>query len=170
MPQFEHIITALHRYDRYLALDAFVDDVDEFRTRAIATDQTLGAQPLRLLPQPAWQIASGESFLGATLLARKGIARFHLSKKAATVIALSPDQSVELDAVLVAAIEAAGREKQGLLGDLVLGMLVGGHIGSAAGPVGQRVLAVRFNPANGEWRAYDGPHLAWARQHLVFES
>jgi hypothetical protein len=170
MPRFEHVIAALRRYDRYHALDLFVDDVDEFRTRAFATDQTLEVQPLRVLPQPAWQVAGGERFLTATLLSRKGILRFHLREKTGTAIALSADQSTELNTIITGAIETARLEKQGLLGDLVIGMLVGPHIGTPAGPVGQRILAIRFDPATGVWRAYDGPHLAWARQHLVFES
>ena len=100
----------------------------------------------------------------------KGVVRFHLSKKAASIVQPSEEQSLELDGILQTATRVAAEAKQGLVGDFALGMLIGSHIGTSGGPVGQRILTVRFEAASGQWRAYDGTLLAWAKQHLIFDS
>ena len=48
---------------------------------------------------------------------------------------------------------------------MIVGMLVGGLVGGPSQPV-ERVLALRFDQATGEWQVYQGPLLRWAK-HAV---
>jgi hypothetical protein len=72
-----------------------------------------------------------------------------------------------MDAALVveSAVSAAAKVKEGLLGGLVVGMLVGDATGAEAQPI-ERVLALEFDPEVGDWQVYDGPLLRWAKRTL----
>ena len=162
MPTFHDIRNALQLYEgRYEFLDAFVDDIEEVQSGALA-----GTPVVQPGVAPLLRASVDGSPLFVRLFPHQGIARFSLS--------LPPGQpggdaaaGAFLGGLVGTAVGAASKSKEGLLGGLVLGMLVGGIAGAAAAPAPlERVLALQFDPHGARWQLYDGPLLRWAKQTL----
>lgn len=161
MPRLQDIAKALQLYrGRYEFLDAFVDDIEEFRNATLSDVGALvqpGAHP-RLI------VSFETDTLVVELFPEQGIVRCQLGsggEQRTGAIA----SAVAIGGVVGTALAAAAKAKEGLLGGLVLGMLVGGLIGASAQPV-ERVLALQFDPSTADWRLYDGPLLRWAKRTL----
>jgi hypothetical protein len=163
MPKLVDIANTLQaNRSRFEYLDAFVDDVDEIRGRALTGIATVVQSSPRLVVA----VPLREGALVATLFPEQGIARFQLAGPApASPVNERVAAAATLRGLLGSALGAASKSKEGLLGGLILGMLVGGVAGAAAGAP-ERVLAMQFEPASGQWRLYDGPLLGWAKRTL----
>lgn len=166
MPSIQDIARTLRAYrGRYEFLDAFVDDINEVRSGALATSATLVEQG----PHPKVGLLFEGEPLVAQLFPEQGIARFWLGQAGqqgnGDRIAAGAAAGAAIGGLLGTAVSSATKTKEGLLGGLILGMLVGGVAGAAAQPV-ERVLAMQFDPAVANWRLYDGPLLRWAKRTL----
>jgi hypothetical protein len=70
-------------------------------------------------------------------------------------------------AALGGAIAAASKQRgEGVLGGALLGLLVGGVLGSATAPV-RKVFAMELDPVSRTWVAYDGTLLRWMKDRLL---
>jgi hypothetical protein len=101
-----------------------------------------------------------------------GLVQVRLTKPSPmTTVALpvTPELRAELETTLGTAATTAAHAKQGQLGDLVLGMLIGNHVPGPAGPVGLRIFAIQYKRTDERWKAYDGTMLAWAKEHLAYD-
>ncbi len=162
MPRLQDIASALQLYrSRYEFLDAFVDDIDEIRTRTLGDVAALVQRGPH--PQLAVQFAGEPLFV--QLFPEQGIARFWLGQVGQQGTGERIATDAALGTILGTAMTAASRTKEGLLGGLILGMLVGGPASVVPQPV-ERVLALQFDPATAGWRLYDGPLLRWAKRTL----
>lgn len=163
MPSIQDIARTLKGYrGRYEFLDAFVDDIDEIRTGALASSASLVEQG----PHPKLSLLFEGEPLVAQLFPDQGIARFWLGQQGnGDRIAAGAAAGAAIGGLLGTAMSSATKTKEGLLGGLILGMLVGGVAGAASQPV-ERVLALQFDPAVANWRLYDGPLLRWAKRTL----
>ncbi len=162
MPRFANIADVLKRYQsRYRYLEAFVDDVDEFRSQSWGETTLVGEGP-----GSALQIRlPDETNLRAEISGDRGVARFSLDDAGGQ---LNQIEAAAIGGLIGAALGAASAAKEGLLGGLALGILVGGLLGKAASPPRgpERVLALQFVPDAGEWKLYDGSLLRWATSHI----
>ena len=160
MPNLQNIADVLRQYGgRYEFLDAFADDIEELRTGVFTRVPGAYAGPAGVtIPTSAGRILM-------QLFPEQGIARFHLAEQAAPRGNDQVAAGAALGALIGTAVSAASKAKEGLLGGLIVGMLVGGLVGAAAQPV-ERVLALRFDSATGQWQVYDGPLLRWAKRTL----
>ena len=160
MPRLQDIARALEVYrGRYEFLDAFVDDIEEFRN-ATLSDVGAVVQPGT---HPRLIVTFDADTLVVDLFPEQGIVRCRLGSGEQRTGAIA--SAVAIGGAVGAALAAAAKAKEGLLGGLVLGMLVGGLVGAAAQPV-ERVLALQFDPSTADWRLYDGPLLRWAKRTL----
>lgn len=161
MPTLHDIANVLRQHQgRYEHLDAFADDIDEVcdgTIRSIAT--ILPNQPDTFL------IDDPDGPFHLRFFADRGIVRASLGPAAQNAGRDRVAAGAALGGLLGTAIGSASRSKEGLLGNLILGILVGAVIGAAAGPL-ERVVAMQFDPASGNWRLYDGPLRRWAKRTL----
>jgi hypothetical protein len=142
-------------------LDAFVDDIDEIRTGVFASSAMLVEEG----PHPKAVLQLGPEPLVAQLFPEQGIARFWLGHAGQQARCDRGAAGAAIVALLGTAMTSATKTKEGLLGGLILGMLVGGVAGAAAHPL-ERALALEFDPAMASFRLYDGPLLRWAKRNL----
>lgn len=162
MPSVQDIVRTLEAYrGRYAFLDAFVDDIDEIRTGVFASSAMLVEEG----PHPKAVLQLGPEPLVAQLFPEQGIARFWLGHAGQQARCDRGAAGAAIVALLGTAMTSATKTKEGLLGGLILGMLVGGVAGAAAHPL-ERALALEFDPAMASFRLYDGPLLRWAKRNL----
>ena len=171
MPRLSQFIAALRQYRRYKTLSAYIDDVDDLRDGSLLLSENL--KLFRAPPNPIWHLVLDEGLVAISVVPAHGLVRLRLARPSPTTTAPSSIHSallLELDAVIGASVTAASQAKQGQLADLVLCMMIGNHVGTAAGPVGLRIFAIHYDGATDRWRAYDGTLLSWAKEHLAPET
>lgn len=145
--------------ERFQALDAFADDIDELRS------QDLGQfQLVQQTPQSATVRLDPNTTVRMELFANEGIARFRLGPSPSGFTTQYATVGGALGGLLRTALSSASNKKEGLLGGLVLGMLVGAVLGPSAAP--ERVMALKFDPNLSSWNIYDGPLRRWAKTAL----
>lgn len=162
MPHLTDVVQVLEAYTgRYEALDAFVDDIEELKSPNVAS----GVRMLTGAPRPLAEAWVGGRRLSIEVFEGQGIARFRLLPQTP-----KPQNTVTIGAAiggaLGGAIGAATQRKEGLLGGIALGILVGGLLESAVKPT-DRALALEFDSVSGSWRLYDGPLRTWAKRALI---
>ena len=143
------LVKALEQFgDRYHAVDVFADDLSEGAVDAVKIGRfETGARTYRL-----------------QLFEEQGVVRLErVSPKA------DATQAAITGTVIGGAIAAASKQKgDGILGGALLGLLVGGILGSSsAGTPVQKVFAMQFDPRKSQWFAYDGDLLRWMKSRLL---
>jgi hypothetical protein len=163
VPSIPDVARLLVQYKgRFDTLDAFADDIAEVRKH------TLPGTLLRSDPHPLLAVPVGSTTtLLVELFPADGVVRFKLPPQP---VETQEDRTLGTTAILHGllgtAIGVATNKKEGLLGGLILGMLLGSAaVGAAAKPV-ESVLAFQFDPATAGWRLYNGALLRWAKLTL----
>ena len=151
-PQLEvaDLVRALMLFQekRYQAVDVFADDLSDAAKRVVED----GA------------FEQGGRSYRFSVFREPGVVRLEqvsASNVAAVAVA---------GALIGGAVSAASRQKgDGVLGGALLGLLVGGFLGSASTPGNavRRVFALEFDPTTREWTAYDGALLRWMKDRLL---
>jgi hypothetical protein len=155
-----NLVAALDRFPAYHAIDVFADDLAELRQPIPPSMHPLDAQGRGFL------VTHQDRNFKLDLFPERGVAR--LSKHGTAPTATGAGIGGALTGSLVAAaIDTASKQKGvGLLGGALLGLLVGAALGGAAGDA-RRVFSLMFEPAVGQWRAYDGGLLRWMKDQLA---
>lgn len=148
MIELKDVAAALSRYaNRYRFLDILAAD-------------------LRLDGAVEWRLSNGKYVTNSTVpplqaenLAN-GVIRFSLAPS--VIDQFGPAAA---GAAVGAALGSQSKESGSVLAGMLLGMLVGAVAGE--GLRMNRVMALRFEPAEGRWNIYDGPMLNLAKAQLV---
>jgi hypothetical protein len=155
----------LQRYQgRYVWLDVLVSDVRELRTESDLRWRRAG--------EDRWEVSVDGETLQMDVDDDEGVARFRMAP------AINPGAGAAtgaaLGAILGAAIAAGVRKGAAAPENTILGLLVGGLAGGVVGnlaaqqpvPDENRILTLRFDRSQGEWRVYHGPLVNWAKEAL----
>jgi hypothetical protein len=159
MVQLRDIAKALDEdRDGYEYLDVFADDIYELREGKLSG----GGRTVRRESHPALTIPVEDKILLIELYVEQGIARCRLVSAQDQATESSSVEGMIPGDVLQRLLQVAREKKEGLLGGLVLGMLIGR---GSRSPV-EIVLAMQFDPVSKRWQLYDGPLLRWAKQTI----
>jgi len=154
-----NLVAALDGFPAYHAIDVFADDLAELRQPMSSSMRPLDAQGRGFL------VTHQDRNFRLDIFPERGVAR--LSKYGHAAAATGAVTGALAGGLVGAAVDAAKRQKgAGLLGGALLGLLVGATLGGAAGEA-RRVFALTYDPAAGQWRAYDGGLLRWMKDQLA---
>jgi len=153
-----NLVAALDRFPAYHAIDVFADDLAELRQPIPPSMHPLDAQGRGFL------VTHQDRNFKLDIFPERGVAR--LSKHGPATAAGAGIGELT-GSLVAAAIDTASKQKgAGLLGGALLGLLVGAALGGVAGDA-RRVFALMYEPAVGQWRAYDGGLLRWMKDQLA---
>ena len=167
IPRFEDIVRVLDQYrGRYRFFDAFVDDIIEFRDGSWERVSTsLTTDPHRIV-----YVTAGDRGIRSEMRPR-GVVRFSLESPAPGAVAAGAGVGAVTRELVSTAMGEARDAKEGPLGGLVLGLLIGAlhvaAVGSAVEVDMQRVMTLQFDRATSRWQIYDGALLRWAKEQLA---
>lgn len=154
-----NLVAALDWFPAYFAIDVFADDLAELGQPMSSSVRALDAQGRGFL------VTHQDRNFKLDIFPDRGVAR--LSKYGPAPTATGAVTGALAGGLVGAAIDTAKKQKgAGLLGGALLGLLVGATLGGAAGDA-RRVFALMYDPAAGEWRAYDGGLLRWMKDQLA---
>lgn len=149
------IAEVLQRHPWFGGLDILASDVHEL---------AVGAPVFSPVGDRVWHFHGDPADLHVQQLDDPEVFRFSLLRDDAphrTVGALAAAGAVAGGALAIAAGDRRAPA------DTVLGLLVGGVIGALVGASASRapriVLTMRYDPAEGRFRVYDGPYARWAK-------
>ncbi len=158
------IATTLQKYRaRYRWLDVLASEVVELRRPSETQWKSVSGN--------TWDTQVNNTVVRLRLSEQEGVARFSI----APLTSEGAAAGATLGALLVGAIAAASSKKENTGEDTVLGLLVGGLAGAAIGgiaaseptPDENRVLTMRFDSIEREWKVYHGPYVRWAKSALA---
>jgi hypothetical protein len=160
------LVLGLERFgERYGAIEVFADDLLEARS----------AEPIHGLRQLdkdgrsyRYDSATGGSYV-IDVFEQTGVIRLSRATPPASRSSSDPGAIIAAGLAGAAVGAAASKKGQGAAAGLILGLLAGAALsGGAAQPQApQRVFALRFDPALGQWRAYDGGLVPWMKENLL---
>ena len=154
-----NLVAALDGFPAYHAIDVFADDLAELRQPIPPSMHPLDAQGRGFL------VTHQDRSFKLDIFPERGVAR--LSKHGPAPTATGAGIGALTGSLVAAAIDTASKQKgAGLLGGALLGLLVGAALGGVAGDA-RRVFALMYEPAVGQWRAYDGGLLRWMKDQLA---
>lgn len=165
----DNLVAGLETFsDRYQALDVFIADVAEIRSLAD------GAPVPGLRPEPetesSFEFEHETTRYHLQLFVEDGVARL---TRAVAVPQRSATTGAGVGAAVGPALGAAVASKrqplEGAAAGLLLGLLVGAALGAAGAeaPPARKVFTLCFDPALGQWRAYDGGLVRWMKSRLA---
>lgn len=142
-------------------LDVFVKDVVEL-ARNEAVFRSVGGTT-------QFRASSGGTELEMQLFPDKKIARFNLADPNSARVGTALGSIA--GALLGSTLDTSRQSPEGVIFGLLLGALLGHAAGAAvAGSrLPRRVLTLRYDPGDAQWKAYHGPYLGWAKEALRAE-
>lgn len=142
-------------------LDVFVKDVAELARNEAVFRPVTGTTQFRAY--------GGGAELEMQLFPDKKIARFSLAEPNPALLGVALGSVA--GALIGSALETSRQSPEGVIFGLLLGALLGHAAGvaMAGARLPRRVLTLRYDPRDGQWKAYHGPYLGWAKEALRAE-